>query len=44
MYLVFKFIDSVIGLRVPRDEELKGIDITEHGMDSYSGFQIFTTQ
>jgi Amt family ammonium transporter len=44
MFIVFKFIDIFIGLRVPRDEELKGLDIVEHGMESYAGFQIFTTQ
>ncbi len=41
---VFKLIDRSIGLRVSREEELKGLDIGEHGMESYSGFQIFTTQ
>ncbi|MBU1864621.1 MAG: ammonium transporter [Candidatus Omnitrophica bacterium] len=43
MGLVFKAIDMTIGLRVSRNEELKGLDIGEHGMESYSGFQIFTT-
>jgi Amt family ammonium transporter len=44
MGIVFKVIDLFIGLRVSRDEELKGLDIGEHGMESYSGFQVFTTQ
>ncbi|MFH1645697.1 MAG: ammonium transporter [Candidatus Omnitrophota bacterium] len=44
MGLLFKLIDKTIGLRVSRDEELKGLDIGEHGMESYSGFQIFTTE
>ncbi|MFC1752170.1 ammonium transporter [Thermoproteota archaeon] len=44
MGIVFKVIDSTIGLRVSRDEELKGLDIVEHGMESYAGFQVFTTQ
>ena len=44
MGFVFKLIDKFIGLRVARDEELKGLDIGEHGMESYSGFQVFTTQ
>lgn len=44
MGLVFNLIDKTIGLRVSREEELKGLDIGEHGMESYSGFQIFTTQ
>ncbi|MBN3040943.1 MAG: ammonium transporter [Candidatus Omnitrophica bacterium] len=44
MGLLFKIIDLTMGLRVSRDEELKGLDIGEHGMESYSGFQIFTTE
>jgi len=44
MGIVFKLIDKYIGLRVSKDEELKGLDIGEHGMESYSGFQVFTTQ
>ncbi|MDP8297888.1 MAG: ammonium transporter [Candidatus Orphnella occulta] len=41
---LFKLIDSTIGLRVSREEELKGLDIGEHGMEAYAGFQIFTTE
>jgi Amt family ammonium transporter len=44
MLLVFKAIDAVIGLRVPRETELRGLDHDEHGMESYGGFQIFTTE
>lgn len=44
MTVVFKTIDGFIGLRVSREEELKGLDITQHGMESYSGFQVFTTK
>jgi Amt family ammonium transporter len=43
MTAVFKVIDAVIGLRVWRDEELQGLDIGEHGMEAYGGFQIFST-
>jgi ammonium transporter, Amt family len=43
MGIVFKLIDKTIGLRVSATEELKGLDIGEHGMESYSGFSIFTT-
>lgn len=32
------------GIRVSREEELRGLDIGEHGMEAYPGFQIFTTQ
>ena len=41
---IFKVIDATIGLRVSEEEEYKGLDIGEHGMESYSGFQIFITQ
>lgn len=40
MGLIFKLIDLTIGLRVSREEEYKGLDIGEHGIQSYSGFQI----
>ncbi len=43
MGIVFKLIDITIGLRVSREEELRGLDIGEHGMEAYNGFQIFTT-
>ena len=41
MGLIFKMIDLTVGLRVSRTEELRGLDIGEHGMESYAGFQIF---
>ncbi|MGA1842049.1 MAG: ammonium transporter [bacterium] len=44
MTIIFKLIDKVVGLRVSREEELKGLDISQHGMEAYSGFQIFTTK
>ncbi len=44
MWLVFRVIQAVIGLRVSEDTELRGLDIVEHGMESYSGFQIFITE
>ena len=43
MAIVFKAIDAVIGLRVSRETELRGLDLDEHGVESYGGFQIFTT-
>lgn len=41
--LLFLAIKYTIGLRVSKEDELRGLDITEHGVESYSGFQIFTT-
>jgi Amt family ammonium transporter len=41
--LLFFLIKKTIGLRVSREEELAGLDVGEHGMEAYNGFQIFTT-
>lgn len=35
-------LKAAVGIRVTKDEELAGLDIGEHGMEAYSGFQIFT--
>jgi len=43
-FLLFFIIKKLIGLRVSREEELRGLDLGEHGMEAYAGFQIFTTQ
>lgn len=41
MFIVFKIIDKTVGLRVPAQIELDGLDIHEHGLVSaYSGFAI----
>lgn len=40
MGIIFKLIDLTVGLRVSREEEFRGLDIGEHGIQSYSGFQI----
>ena len=41
MFIVFKVIDKTVGLRVPEQIELDGLDIHEHGLASaYSGFAI----
>ncbi|MCC6682286.1 MAG: ammonium transporter [Phycisphaeraceae bacterium] len=41
--ILFLALKYTIGIRVSREEELGGLDIGEHGMEAYSGFQIFTT-
>jgi len=43
MGITFYIIKRTIGLRVSRTEELRGLDIGEHGNEAYAGFQIFTT-
>jgi Amt family ammonium transporter len=42
--ILFKTIKATVGLRVSPDEELIGLDIVEHGMEAYSGFQIFSNE
>jgi ammonium transporter, Amt family len=41
---VFFVIKKTVGLRVSKTEELRGLDIGEHGMEAYAGFQIFVTE
>lgn len=38
---VLKF---TVGIRVSPEEELEGLDIGEHGMEAYGGFQIFASK
>lgn len=42
--LIFGLLKASVGLRVSEEEELKGLDLGEHGMEAYSGFQIYVTQ
>ena len=41
--ILFGVLKALGKLRVSETEELQGLDISEHGMESYSGFQIFST-
>lgn len=40
--VIFLAIKKIMGLRVSEREELRGLDLGEHGQEAYSGFQIFT--
>ncbi len=40
--ILFAILKHTIGLRVKPEEERIGLDIGEHGIESYSGFQIFS--
>jgi Amt family ammonium transporter len=42
--VLFGVIRATVGLRASDEEQLKGLDIGEHGMESYAGFQVFTTE
>ena len=41
--LIFQLLKRTIGLRVSRTEELRGLDIEEHGMQAYPNFDTWTT-
>ncbi|MDD4851088.1 MAG: ammonium transporter [Gemmiger sp.] len=41
IFITFKIIDKTIGLRVSEEEEIEGLDPTEHGLPSaYAGFAL----
>ncbi|MBN2711496.1 MAG: ammonium transporter, partial [Planctomycetes bacterium] len=43
-YIIISVLKAVLGLRVDPEEESRGLDIGEHGMEAYAGFQIFINQ
>ncbi|HBG61206.1 MAG TPA: ammonium transporter [Candidatus Omnitrophica bacterium] len=43
-FLIFSIIKITMGIRVTEEQENRGLDICEHGMESYGGFQVFTNQ
>lgn len=34
-YVIFKFVDMVVGLRVSQDDEVKGLDLSQHSENGY---------
>jgi Amt family ammonium transporter len=40
-FFLFKLISVTIGLRVSEEEELEGLDISEHGNEAYADFQVY---
>ena len=42
--VLFIIIKKTVGLRVSKEEEIRGLDITEHGAEAYAGFQIYLNQ
>ena len=42
--IIFQVVKLAMGLRVSEAEEILGLDIGEHDMESYAGFQIFTVE
>ena len=43
-FAIFGILKATIGIRVSESEEMRGLDIDEHGMEAYGGFQIFTSR
>jgi len=44
MFILFLILKAAGILRVSKDDEMKGLDISEHEEEAYHGFQIFTNQ
>jgi ammonium transporter, Amt family len=42
--IIFGALKATLGIRVDETEELRGLDIGEHGQEAYAGFQTFITQ
>lgn len=38
-FILFKIIEKTIGLRVSKEEEMEGLDFSEHGMEAYPDFE-----
>jgi Amt family ammonium transporter len=44
VFLLILVLKYTMGIRVSREEELKGLDIGEHGEEAYHGFTFFTVE
>ncbi|MDD3275756.1 MAG: ammonium transporter [Kiritimatiellales bacterium] len=44
MFILFSILKKFNALRVSPEEEIRGLDLGEHGEEAYSGFQLWTTQ
>ena len=42
--VIFSLVDKLFELRVNEQEEIAGLDISEHDMEAYAGFQIFNVE
>ncbi|QJT09865.1 ammonium transporter [Oceanidesulfovibrio marinus] len=43
-FIAFSVVKAVMGLRASKEDEIKGLDLSEHGTEGYNGFQIFTVE
>jgi len=39
-FIILFIVKATVGLRVDKDEELRGLDLAEHGMDAYADFRM----
>lgn len=39
-FVIFYLLKVTIGIRVDAEDEMKGLDVSEHGMEAYAGFEI----
>jgi ammonium transporter, Amt family len=44
MFILFSVLKKFNALRVSPEEEMRGLDLGEHGEEAYSGFQLWTVQ
>jgi Amt family ammonium transporter len=35
-FVILKLVDAVIGLRVTEEDELRGLDVSQHGEEAYN--------
>ncbi len=43
-FILFKVIKATIGLRVSKEDEITGLDISEHGTEAYTDFHVKTSE
>ncbi|HEA67524.1 MAG TPA: ammonium transporter [Desulfobacterales bacterium] len=41
-FIMFKLINKTVGLRVSPEEELEGLDLSEHGGSAYPDFEVYS--
>lgn len=42
VFIMFKLIDKTVGLRVSAEEEIEGLDYTEHAGSAYPDFEVYS--
>jgi ammonium transporter, Amt family len=42
-FILFLAVKAIMGIRVDEEEEMRGLDLGEHGMEAYSGFEVHDT-